>query len=71
MSHRMLYKTPGPVVLDCGTFETKTVADEEVDAHLAEGWHAHPLEALAAQPAADLSDLTGGDEQPAAPRKRK
>lgn len=51
MSHRMLYKCPGPFEIHRGHFDTVTVPFEEVEAKLAEGWFMTTPEAKAAHEA--------------------
>lgn len=70
MSTTMLYKAPGPHDVHGGKFDYIVVADEEIEAHIAQGWHKTTTEAKAAHEAAkaaDLSDLTG-DAKPAKKR---
>lgn len=62
MSHRMLYKHPGPLDLHGGKFDALVVPDAEVDAALEAGWFKTTDEAKAATEAAkqaDADDLVG------------
>lgn len=42
----MLYKTGTSITIDCGSFDTIIVHNNDVDKELKNGWYLHPLECI-------------------------
>lgn len=68
----MLYRCPGPEKFEGVACETTTVEAEDVEAHLADGWHRDWIAAAQAQIAANEAEQARIEQKlTAAPKKAK